>query len=1147
MSMHTPTTNRRLLRVATLALLGLGGAGLVHAQSDSGQVVGTVRDQAGASIPNATLTLTDQDNGLVLTGKSNERGELLVPAVPRGNYIAKIEATGFESQTEPVTINVTQSQTVVFQLVPGSVNTSVEVTGAASLVNTSNPTLGETIEGKQITQLPLNGRNALNLALLTPGVTQGAAGEQGQDTVGRLGQTGGGVLSVNGTRSQANNFILDGVDNNDGLQNVILFFPPVDATQEFKVTTNIAPAQYGRAGGALVISSIRSGTNQIHGSAFEFYRSGKWDANPNYQFLGAPPLANPPFNQNQYGGSAGLPLVKNKLFIFGDYQGTRTQLPFGAHYDTVPTALMRQGNFTELLNPALTGGSFITSFPLFVPNNGNMNKNLPLYSKGQIYDPQTQAPFPGNIIPANRLNPAAVNYFNAFPLPSRTDRVLNNYLTGNSSNRKFNTFDTRLDWNPDSNNLFFFRFSYDNSTNNQSSELAQNGPNEPPLSANGQQNFLHGRGYALGYTRTFSPHLVNEARLAYNRNNYGYAPSNNGVNVSAILGIASPITQASNEGGPLIGGGSELTYTGDFGVFSTPQNTYEGTDTLTINRGAHQISLGGTYLFRQVEFFRPFFGKAGYFDNGNGSEFTGYTESEFLAGGLDNYAIGAQTGYFANNSQEDAIFAQDDWRVNSRFTLNLGVRWDLLTWPSEAQGRQASIDVATGTVLLASKNGVPSSIRNQDYTNFAPRVGFAYDLSGNGRSALHGGYGIFYFPDYGGISNQLGQNAPFGGFLGYFARDGRCLTLSGQTATLGTPYGCQGYTGPAAVTTPLPQPGFPNFNPAAPPLGTGGVAVNRNDRHSRLQEWNLQLQQQFGQKDVLSVAYVGTRGDRLSTYYNDYNDYTIGGTTRPLPNLGGVQYNEYNGFSNYEGLQAHLDHRGTNFLATASYAWSHALDNSDTAFGGVPITILLAYNQNANYGNSNFDVRQIASGSFVYNLPFGRGQQFGANSSRWLDLAIGGWQLNDIVLLSTGQPVDLAAAGNSAPGNRPDQVRPITYQKSISGTWFDTNAFSSANIPSVLATDGTGRSVYSRVGTLGRDQVYGPGTRVMNLGVQKNLHIAEGRQLELHGDAFNVFNTANFANPNNSQNVPSTFGKITGLSGNSGAPRQIQIAARLVF
>ena len=251
---------------------------------------------------------------------------------------------------------MTTSLTLNFSLKPGAETTTVEVTDAASLVNTSDPTLGETIEEKQITELPLNGRNALNLALLTPGVTPGAYAEQNQDVAGRHGNTGGSALSVNATRPQANNFILDGVDNNDSLQNVILFFPPVDATQEFKVSTSVAPAQYGRAGGALVISSIKSGTNHIHGSAFDLYRSDKWAANPNYSFpyngyAAAGPK--PPYNQNIFGGSAGLPLIKDKLFLFGDYQGTRYQQPVGSGYDTVPTPLMRQGNFTELLDKNL--------------------------------------------------------------------------------------------------------------------------------------------------------------------------------------------------------------------------------------------------------------------------------------------------------------------------------------------------------------------------------------------------------------------------------------------------------------------------------------------------------------------------------------------------------------------------------------------------------------------------------------------------------------------------------------------------------------------------------------------------------------------------------------------------------------------------
>ena len=1145
----TKILQRRGTAGAVLGLAFLATAAVPRAvgQSDSGRVVGTVTDATGAEIPNASIVLVNKATGAKLTGTANASGELNVSAVPAGDYIATVSAPGFQTQTQAFTVRVTTSLTLTFSLQPGAESTTVQVTDAASLVNTTDPTLGETIEEKQITELPLNGRNSLNLALLTPGVTQGTYSENGQDPSGRNGDTGGGVLAVNGTRPQANNFILDGVDNNDGLQNVILFFPPVEATQEFKVNTNMAPAQYGRAGGALVISSFKSGTNQFHGSAFEFYRSGKWAANRNYRFLDAPEQAKPSFNRTQFGGAAGMPILKNKLFLFGDYQGTRILTPGSSAYETVPTALMRQGNFTELLNPQLASGSsaFTTMFPHCVANFTALNNNLATTSKGQIYDPQTCAPFPGNIIPTGRLNPAAVAFFNAFPLPSRTDRVEQNYLTQQSNTAKYNTFDARLDWTASPTDLFFFRFSYDNTATLQTSSFPANGTS-PQLNAQGQQNFLHARGYDLGYTHTFSPRAVNEARIAYNRDDYGFLPPNNGVSVGPILGIAnSAIGAAAHTGQPLIGGtGTEFQYTGDFGPFEVPQNTYEVTDTLSLTRGSHQLNVGGTFLLRHVSYYRPIEGKGGFFDNP--ADYTGYDESEFFVGGVDNYQIGSQTGFFENVNQEDALFAQDDWRINKRLTLNLGVRYDLLTWPYEAHNQQTSFDTATGTVLEAGVNGVSRTIVNQDYLNFAPRVGFAYDLSGNGKTAIHGGYGIFYFPDYGGISNQLGQNGPFSGNNFYNASDGYCITFTGQLPTKPGPYSCAGYNSPASVTTALPLPTL-NFDPAHPPASLSGTAINVNNKHSRIQQYNLQLQQQITSKDVFSAAYVGTHADRLSTLYDNgfaLTQYHIGATTRPFPGLtSGLNYLDYNGSSNYNGLQLHYEHRAGNLLATASYAWAHALDNTDSPYSGTPVSLLLYYDQAANYGNSSQDERHVASTSFVYNFPFGRGQRFGGGVNHALDLLIGGWQLNDIVLLSTGQPVDLQANGSALPTNRPDLVGTIRYPKSISGEWFDTTAFSN-NIPFQNTTDGSTNTVYTRVGTLARNAVYGPGNREMELGIQKNLHIAEGKQLELHGDAFNVMNTANFSNPNNFNGPGANFGRITGLRGE---PREIQVAARLVF
>ena len=814
---------------------------------------------------------------------------------------------------------------------------------------------------------------------------------------------------------------------------------------------------------------------------------------------------------------------------------------------------MRQGNFTELLNPVLasngiTNGAapfYTTYFPNCYPNATTLNNVYPATgSKGQIFDPLTCAPFPGNVIPTNRLNPVSVNYLNAFPLPTRTDRLIGNYFYQQTQVGKYNTFDTRLDWNASGSDLFFFRFSYDNTSSNQNSQLAQNGTN-PPLNANGQQNYLHARGYDLGYTHTFSPRSVNEARIAYNRDNYGYLPPNYGISVGAELGIQNTtLGAAKNTGGPLTGGyATELQYTGDYGPFEVPQNIYEVTDTLSLNFRQHQLNVGGTVLRRVTNYYRPIEGKGGIFYSPQ--LFTGYDESEYLVGGASQYQIGAQTGFFSNINQEDGLFIQDNWRATKRLTLNLGIRYDLITWPYEAHNQQSSFDINTGQVLEAGVNGVSKSIVNQDYLNFAPRVGFAYDLTGNGKLALHGGYGIFYFPDYGGINNQLGQNGPFSGNNYFFASNGYCLTLSGQTAQRQAPNSCADYTSPSAVTAALPLPATPaTFDRANPPANIGGTAIDVDNKHSRLQQYNLQLQQQLSPRDVFSVAYVGTHGDRLSTFYN-LTQYHIGTTTLPYANQdGNITYNHYDGMSNYNGLQLHYEHRADNLLATASYAWSHALDNTNSPYGGTPVAVLLDYDQAANYGNSSQDERHIFSSSFVYSFPFGKGQRFGGNANRLLDLLIGGWQVNDIVQLSTGQPIDIQAGGSGKQTvtNRPDLVAPIQYPKTLS-EWFNPASFNSVELPYQQATDGTGNLVYTRVGTLGRNAVYGPGFRDMDLGLQKNLHVAEGKQLELHGDAFNVTNTPSFANPSN-VDAGTVFGAITGLRSSS---RKIQLAARLVF
>lgn len=1102
-----------------------------HAQSDNGRIVGNVTDPTGAAIPGATIQVTNNDNGNQLNATSSATGQFNIFAVPRGNYTAQISAPGFQSQGQAFTITVTQVQTLIFELQPGTVATTVQVTGAAPLLDTTNATLGETIQGKQITQLPLNGLNFTNLALLAPGVTRGnygnaQSGEAGNAETFRYNESGGGSLSINGLQPTANNFILDGVDNNDDLMNTLIFFPDIFATQEFKIDTSVAPAQYGRAGGGIVISSIKSGTNSIHGSAFEYYRSGKFDSNPYYQFLGAGPTPNPAYNRNQWGGDVGLPIIKNKLFIFGDYQAWREATPVGSTFQTVPTALMRQGNLSEVLNPALTGGKFINHSNLCQPNGAS--------NTGEIFDPITCQPFSGNVIPKDRLNPAAVNYLNAFPLPTLSNTILDNYETFQTSIINYNDFDVRMDWTASAKDLLFARFSYDNSVETKSSFFTQ-----LPAGFGTGSSYTHARGYDLGYTHTFTPNAVNEAHLAYNRDNYGYMPPDYGIPISKNLGIVNANRSLETSGGALIGGyNTEISYTGDYGLYAVPQNNIEATNTFDWERGNHSFKFGGTLIRRQMEYFRPIAGKGYFFISGNGQDFTGYEVSDLLASFMDTYSIGAQNGYFGNVSQEDGIFAQDDWRVNQRLTVNIGVRWDLLTWPYEMHNKQASFDINNGQVLMAGQNGVSRAILNQNYHNFGPRLGFAYDLHGNGKSVVRGGYGVYYYPTYGGINNQLGQQPPFGGDVAYQARLGSCVAFTGQTPTPGTTGFDSCKVSSANQTTPLPQPGFPNFNPAAPPQGLSTLAVDRNNQNSQIQEWNMQLDQQVGSKNVVDLAYVGTKADHLPNYYPynlfQFGNGPLGAANQNYPNLGGITYEIYNGSSNYNGLQLEVVHRATNLILTGSYTWSHTMDDT-------PGTLSLYYNPQASYGNSGQDQRQTFSSSIVYFLPFGRGQRFGNGVSRPLDWAIGGWQTNIIALVSSGQPFDLSTGATDS-GNEPDEILPIQYKKGISGHWFNPASFSS-NIPTYTSPNHI--TVYTRPGTALRNQVYGPGQRTVAFSMQKDVHMTDRFNLELHADTFNVLNTPQFTNPGSNMSDAQTFGKVTGVQAYSN--RQIQLAARLVF
>ncbi|HEY8181337.1 MAG TPA: TonB-dependent receptor [Thermoanaerobaculia bacterium] len=1063
-----------LVVVALLLVCALPAA----AQTATARVEGIVTDNTGAVLPGATVTATNTGTNATRIDVSNATGSYTLPALPVGSYNISIDLSGFRPQVTPITLTVNQTARIDFKMQLGGVSESLVVTAAAPLIDKSTSEISTLIDQKQIENLPLNGRNFTQLATLAPGVNRGipgsnsSGGSAGQDAeTFRYSEFGGAALSVNGLREQFNNYMIEGVDNNESLVNSIAYLPPPEAIREFSVITTNAPAEYGRAAGGMQNLVIKSGTNDFRGSLYDFYRPKSLAATPKFA------QEKPDFKNNDFGVTAGGPVFRDRTFFFGSYHGLRNSIPVETgNYVTVPTAKMRIGDFSELLDPAVSG----------------------LKNPVIIYNPVTGQPFAGNIIPANLIDPVGKAYLALYP-PATRAGVTHNYLTHRQRKSTYDDFDGKVDQNISQRDQLFASGSHWSDSFSDPGRI-------PGFQAGFGAGTSENKGYTLrlGETHIFSDNIINELRVGNTNFHFGFLPVGFGTDQNKAVGISGPGGITTNNGISLIGGGDGtfIEYLGDFGQYVIKQKALQITDSVTWLHENHSFKFGGVMLRRELNENRTQFGKGFYFFRdafGFQQGYSGYEVADMLLNNsATNFTATGVPGFVprVTISWENAVFAQDDWRIMPNLTLNLGLRWDLLTPYYEKDNKLANYDPVTGKLLIAGQNGVSRSTLKTNKDNFGPRVGFDYLL--NDKTAVRGAYGIFYSLDRGGISNQLTENPPAVVTEFRFGDD------PGARVRLSQPI-------------PLPDP-VSATNPVLP-QGSGLVYIPQNSKTSKVQQWNLGVQRELDSKTSVMAAYVGDRAENLAAVVT-----SAGFAGAVADRLTSVMYI---GSSKYDALQASMRRRESNGLSyLASYTLGKATNEGPGFFPGNPsrggsitdTSCVKAGTTNCNLsldeGNADYDARHRFTVAATYALPFAKGNAL-----------VGGWSVNTVLTLQSGTPFTVYDSS----GKRADQIGDPNDGPKNTSKWFDTAAFKPAA---------------GAQGTEKRNAVRGPGTKTVDLSVFKTFGLPRFGALELRVEGFNVFNWAQYNQPNSSLG-DTNFGKITGTRLNS--ERQVQLAARYIF
>lgn len=1144
-----PTIWGWLFTITFASVLFLGCQ--AFAQEDQAAITGSVTDSSGAFLPGAQVTLTNIDTGLILHAESNSSGIYVFSPVTIGNYKVSATAGGFQTTTqEHVHLSMQQRLNVNIALTPGTVSQTVTINSAPPLLQTEEASVSQVLSAETINQTPLNGRNWVFIAQLTAGTVPSTSAGSG---TGSQASRGGGTgdFFANGLRATQNNFILDGIDNNVNVADFTngasySIRSPPDALAEFQVNTSDYSAEFGHSAGAVVNASTKSGTNQIHGDLWEYFRNTDLNAKDWDQ------TSIPAYHENQFGATAGFPIIRNKLFYFGDAEANRISAAQPLTL-SVPTALMRQGNFSELLNTNLTGQA--QPIQLYQPNSGGTTK---LSCNGQ-----------NNVFCASQIDPIAKTLLNLFPLPNVSGgTTFNNYLENAALSNNNWMWDQRVDWNISAKDQSFIRYSYDN----------EHFFNAPPLGdlLLGISDYPAFQGaldtnliqqFDLSETHIFSPSLVNSFRFGYSYGHFTYEWPNSNLDVSSQLGLGGvPFGPNNPNNGaiPVMG----VTGLSAFGPStSQPSNEDENDpqllDNVTKIIGNHSLKFGVAFQHLQIGLFQPNaptgnYSYTGLFTSNVGASFTGYGVADFLANQMDSGSISTDTGV-SDTRWYDSAYAQDDWRITHTLTLNLGLRWDFFQPMTNSAGDISNLVPSTpfgevgtgsGTLLVPakdqSKNLFPAaftSLLAQDNVtikyvnstslvtapkfNFSPRLGFAYQLPRS--TVIRGGYGIFY----GGFESVGGQPI----MVNYPSEFTATVVAPNCIATS---CNSNGITLENGFTNQLAS-GIQNF--ISTPVFNVSVY---NSSIPYAEEWNLAAEHQFGAGIAATLGYVGNLGRNLEVSGGfDSPDALVNPASnsqlvKPFPNITAAGSQAFNGRSNYNALQAKLQkslNTGLNFLAT--YTWAHALDDSKNSGGiesGVSFRNLALIPISEEYTNSSFDVRQRFTFNSSYQLPFGRGRAY-MNKGGWSDAVAGGWSGSLVFFAQTGIPFTVTpditpAAGGTTPtatliadpfkpGGTPPASNPgITCAQTTRNrvNWYNPCAFANPLPGTDIPTSGPGSQMTGTANAIAylggkANTVYGPGFERTNLSVFKNFHVWHEQNLQFRVDSFNLLNHPSFNNP----------------------------------